>query len=53
MWHKPFTILFTVLAGFFLGLYIDNLLSLDVPVFAMIFSILGLISGIWSSIKNN
>jgi len=47
----PFRLLFSVVIGFFVGRFIDNILSLEVPVFTMIFSALGLVGGIWSCIK--
>jgi|GEM_PF-3508682 len=51
MWDIPFRLLASIILGFFIGMSIDNYLSMDAPVFTIICSMLGLIGGIWSCIK--
>ncbi len=51
MWDIPFRLLASVITGFFIGMFIDNYLSMEVPIFAIIGSMLGLIAGIWSCVK--
>lgn len=51
MWDIPFKLIASIVLGFFIGMSIDNYLSMEAPVFAVIFSILGLIAGVWSCIK--
>lgn len=51
MFDLPFRLLSSLIIGFFVGMAIDNALSLDAPIFTITFSILGLIGGIWSCIK--
>lgn len=51
MYDVPFILLFFLLISFFIGMYIDNLLKMQIPVFTLIFALLGLIGGIWTIFK--
>ena len=47
----PFKLLASIMIGFFAGRFIDNYFSLEIPVFTIALSMLGLITGIWSCLK--
>jgi len=47
----PFRLFVSIIAGFFIGRFIDDFFSMEVPVFTIIFSVFGLIGGIWSCLK--
>ncbi len=51
MFDIPFILLVYLLASFFIGIYLDNLFKMQIPVFTAIFTILGLIGGIWACVK--
>lgn len=51
MYDVAFSLPIFIIAGLFAGLYIDSLLNNSIPVFAIIFSILGLAGGILLILK--
>jgi len=51
MYDVPFILLIFLLICFFIGMYLDNLFKLQLPLFTVLFTIIGLIGGIWATIK--
>ena len=51
VYDVPFILLAYLLAGFFIGMYIDSFFKMQVPVFTILFTITGLVGGIWATIK--
>jgi len=51
VYDVPFILLVFLVVCFFIGLYIDNFLKLQLPVFTVLFTIIGIIGGIWSVLK--
>jgi len=47
----PFILLGFLLASFFIGMYLDNFFKTQLPVFTIVFTIIGLIGGIWATVK--
>jgi len=51
MYSVPFTLLLYIIVSFFIGMQIDKFLHMPVPVFTILFTVLGLVGGVWTAIK--
>jgi len=53
MLEIPITLIIFIVVFFFLGMMIDKNLGFEIPVFTIIFSIIGLFGGLWSIFKKH
>jgi len=51
VYDVPFILLAFLLVSFFIGMYLDDFFKLHLPIFTVLFTAIGLIAGIWATIK--
>jgi len=51
LYDIPFILLAFIAIGVFAGIYIDKFFNLNIPVFTLIFTLLGVAGGIYSILR--
>jgi len=51
MYDVPFILLAFLLISFFIGMWLDDFFKMHLPIFTVLFVIIGLITGIWATVK--